>query len=234
MDRSTESRSSALTVAGAQPPSAEAPLSRAERRKALTRQKLIDAARAMLADGTATDASIQQITERADVGFGSFYNHFTSKAELFEAAVTDVLEELGALFDQLSVDVEDAALAYAQSTRLTLRVCRSRPEVAAVLVRHGMHNMEAERGVAPRLLRDLQAGMASGRFRPAEPRLVRAALSGAVLATLQMALTHPDLVDDAACDQLVEQLLRMLGVPFDEARELAHAPLPDAELSEPA
>jgi hypothetical protein len=55
-----------------------------------------------------------------------------------------------------------------------------------------------------------------------------------VLATLQMALTHPELVDDAACDQLVEQLLRMLGVPFDEARELAHAPLPDAELSEPA
>ncbi len=223
-----------MTTTGAESPSAEAPPSRTERRKALTRQKLIDAARAMLAEGTAADASIQQITERADVGFGSFYNHFPSKAELFEAAVTDVLEELGALFDQLSVDVEDEALAYAQSTRLILRLCRSRPEVAAVFVRHGMHYMEAERGVAPRLLRDLQAGMASGRFRPAEPRLVRAALSGAVLATLQMALTHPELVDDAACDQLVEQLLRMLGVPFDEARELAHAPLPDAELSEPA
>ena len=92
--------------------------------------------------------------------------------------------------------------------------------------------MEAERGVAPRLLRDLQAGMASGRFRPAEPRLTRAALSGAVLATLQMALTHPDLVDDAACDQLVEQLLCLLGVPFEEARELAHAPLPGTELPE--
>ncbi len=224
-----------MTTTGAEPPSAEAaPPSRTERRKALTRQKLIDAARAMLADGAAAEASIQQITERADVGFGSFYNHFPSKAELFEAAVTDVLEELGALFDQLSVDVEDEALAYAQSTRLILRLCRSRPEVAAVLVRHGMHYMEAERGVAPRLLRDLQAGMASGRFRPAEPRLVRAALSGAVLATLQMALTHPELVDDAACDQLVEQLLRLLGVSFDEARQLAHAPLPDTELPDPS
>ena len=127
VDRSAEPRSE-MTTTGAEPPSAEAaPPSRTERRKALTRQKLIDAARAMLADGTAADASIQQITERADVGFGSFYNHFPSKAELFEAAVTDVLEELGALFDQLSVDVEDAALAYAQSTRLILRLCRSRP-----------------------------------------------------------------------------------------------------------
>ena len=222
-----------VSTAGSEPAApAAAPLSRAERRKAATRQKLVDAARVMLAAGTAADASIQEITNAADVGFGSFYNHFSSKTELFEAAVTDVLEELGALFDRLSVDVEDPALAYAQSTRLTLRVCRSRPQMCAVLVRHGMHYMEAEDGVAPRLLRDIKAGIAAGRFRDAEPRLLRAALSGAVLATLQMALTHPDLVDDAACDQLVEQLLCLLGVPSDEARELAHAPLPGAELPE--
>ena len=194
---------------------------------------LIDAARVMLAAGTATQASIQEITDAADVGFGSFYNHFSTKTELFEAAVADVLEELGELFDRLSVDVQDPAMAYAQSTRLTLRLCRSRPQISAVLVRHGMHYMESEGGVAPRLLRDIRAGMASGRFLEAEPRLARAASSGAVLATLQMALTNPDLVDDAACDQLVEQLLRMLGVPFDAARELAHAPLPVAELPEP-
>jgi len=47
------------------------------------------------------------------------------------------------------------------------------------------------------------------------------------------AQTHAILaIDDAACDQLVEQLLLMLGVPFDEARQLAHAPLPDTELPE--
>jgi AcrR family transcriptional regulator len=193
---------------------------------------LIDAARVMLAAGTATEASIQEITDAADVGFGSFYNHFSTKTELFEAAVADVLEELGELFDRLSVDVEDAATAFAQSVRLTLRLCRSRPQISAVLVRHGMHYMESEGGVAPRLLRDIRAGVASGRFLEAEPRLARAAVSGAVLATLHMALTNPELVDDAACDQLVEQLLRMLGVPFDAARELAHAPLPVAELPE--
>jgi len=64
------------------------------------------------------------------------------------------------------------------------------------------------------------------------PRMARAAVSGAVLATLQIALTNPELVDDSACDQLVEQLLRMLGLPLDAARELAHAPLPVVELPE--
>jgi hypothetical protein len=65
-----------------------------------------------------------------------------------------------------------------------LRLCRSRPQISAVLVRERMHYMEFEGGVAPRQLRDIRAGVASGRFLNAEPRLARAAVSGAALATL--------------------------------------------------
>ena len=61
--------------------------SRQERRKARTRRKLIEAAQDLLAERGTTDVSIQEITERADVGFGSFYNHFETKSELFEVAV---------------------------------------------------------------------------------------------------------------------------------------------------
>ncbi len=220
-----------MTTAGSKPPAGGAlPQSRVERRKAQTRKKLIDAGRAMLASDTAGQASIQEITDAADVGFGSFYNHFSSKSELFEAAVTDVLDELGELLDQLGVEVEDPALAFAQSVRLTLRLCRDRPEISAVLIRHGMNYIESPHGLAPRALRDIRAGMASGRFRAAEPRLAFAAIAGAVLATLQMALTDPDLVNAAACDQLADQLLRLLGVPFEETHALACVPLPVAEL----
>ena len=96
------------------------------------------------------------------------------------------------MFDRLSVDVEDAAAAFAQSVRLMLRLCRSRPQISAVLVRVAMYYMESEGGVAPRLLRDVRAGVASGRFLKAEPRLARAAVSGAVLATLQMSLRNSE------------------------------------------
>ena len=102
-----------------------------------------------------------------------------------------------------------------------------------MLVRHGMRYMEADAGVAPRLLRDLQAGIATGRFRKAEPRLLRAAISGAMLATLQMALRYPELVDDAACDQLVEQLLLPAGFAPRRGGRAAHAPLPGMELPAP-
>ena len=37
-------------------------------------------------------ASIEEITKRAGVGFGSFFNHFEGKEEFFEEAVLEVLD----------------------------------------------------------------------------------------------------------------------------------------------
>jgi len=202
------------------------PVSRAEQRKARTRQKLIDAARTFLAGGTDSGASIQHITDVADVGFGSFYNHFSSKAELFQAAVEQTLEELGQLLDELGSDVGDPAMAFAQSVRLTLRLARSRPETAQVLVRHGMVYIDADTGLAPRALRDIEAGAASGRFRVGNPRLAMAITAGALLAVLHLSVSSPESVTDSTCDEAAEQLLRMLGVPPAQARKLATARLP--------
>ncbi len=47
----------------------------------------MSAARALLTSRDPGGVSIQEITDAADLGFGSFYNHFTSKQELFEVAV---------------------------------------------------------------------------------------------------------------------------------------------------
>ncbi|MFD4196383.1 TetR/AcrR family transcriptional regulator [Amycolatopsis thermoflava] len=199
---------------------------RTDRRKARTRQKLIQAARRLLASDQHSSASIQDITEAADVGFGSFYNHFSSKTELFRAAVSEVLEELGQLLEELSSSVDDPARAFAQSVRLTARLGVARPETAQVLVRHGMAYIDAEEGLAPRALRDIEAGAASGRFRVREPRLALATTAGALLAVLHVSLVDPVGVTDETCDEVAEQLLRMLGVPLAEAHEIATAPLP--------
>ncbi|WP_222110077.1 TetR/AcrR family transcriptional regulator [Streptomyces cupreus] len=64
---------------------------RVDRRKARTRSALVCAAQRLLAEGR-TDVPIQEITEFADIGVGSFYNHFDSKDELFRVAVEETLE----------------------------------------------------------------------------------------------------------------------------------------------
>jgi AcrR family transcriptional regulator len=61
------------------------------RGKEKTHLALVGAAQNLLATGTTT-ASIQEITELAGVGFGSFYNHFESKEQLFAEAVSSTLD----------------------------------------------------------------------------------------------------------------------------------------------
>src|ERR1700752_711064 len=96
---------------------AEPPTNRLERRKARTRAALISAAQGFIAAGN-LNVPILEITQAADVGLGSFYNHFESKEELFEAAVEDVLELLGGLLDELTAGLDDPAEVFAQSFRL--------------------------------------------------------------------------------------------------------------------
>src|SRR5580704_15691660 len=63
---------------------------RLDRRKARTRQALIDAAVQLIAEGRGDRASIQEITEEADIGFGWVYNNFDSKEQLFATASEEV------------------------------------------------------------------------------------------------------------------------------------------------
>ena len=78
------------------PSSTTSSTNRLDRRKARTRQALIDAAVRLIAEGRGDRASIQEITEEADIGFGSFYNHFDSKEQLFETRVDRGPRTLGA------------------------------------------------------------------------------------------------------------------------------------------
>jgi AcrR family transcriptional regulator len=199
---------------------------RLDRRKAQTRRKLLDAARTLLAEGTAHQSSIQDITDAADVGFGSFYNHFPTKAELFNAAVEDALEEMGTQLDELGSSLKDPAATFAQSVRLAGRLSRLRPQVAQVLVQHGVAYMDSDRGLAPRALRDITAGIDAGRFQVHNPKLAMSTVTGALLTALHLSLTDPAFDNDTVYDELAEQLLRMLGVPPSEAHKLATAPLP--------
>jgi AcrR family transcriptional regulator len=200
---------------------------RLDRRKARTRAALVAAARELLASRDPGEVSIQEITDTADVGFGSFYNHFESKAELFDAALEDVLEEHGALFDTLTADMDDPAEVFASATRMTVRMVKTHPQIAKILQRTGLEYLFAPRGLGPRELRDLKRAKDAGRFRIDDPKVALACAGGATLGVLSLlaSSSRPKAID-AAADELVTNLLRMFGLPDEEAYEIAHRPLP--------
>ncbi|WP_037366865.1 TetR/AcrR family transcriptional regulator [Amycolatopsis orientalis] len=199
---------------------------RSARRKARTRAALLRAAQGFIAAGN-TNVPILEITQAADVGMGSFYNHFESKEQLYQAAVEDALDRYGALLDELTAGLEDPALAFAQSFRLSGRLHRLRPELSRVLLNNGLALATAERGLAPRARRDIEAAIDAGRFTVRDPELAMVTVAGAMLCLGQLLHDQPGRDAAEATDQVAEDLLRMLGLSADEARELCRRPLPD-------
>lgn len=202
---------------------------RLDRRKARTRRALIDAARRILADRGTTQVSIQEITDEADVGFGSFYNHFETKEELFGVAVREVLENLGASVDAACESLDDPAEIYAVGVRVTCRIAHTQPAVAQVLLQTGFSYLSERQGLAARALRDIERGIEAGRFTVDNPQAALATTAGSVLSLVAMSLQDPDAVD-ADADDLAELLLRMLGMTARSAKAVAHRPLPAVEL----
>lgn len=205
------------------------PVNRLERRKQRTRSALIKAAQQLIAEGRLA-VPVLEITQLADVGMGSFYNHFDSKEELFEAAVADVLDSYGALLDTLTMDMEDPAETFAASFRLTGRFFRRRPQESRILLTNWAALVSSGQGLAPRALRDIKAATAAGRFSVDDPELALAVASGILLGlgTLLQRDTARD--DGATADAVTEDLLRMFGMSARDAHKVCTRPLPDAEL----
>ena len=213
---------------------AEREPNRVDRRKARTRAALIGAAQACIAQGR-TAIPILEITQLADVGMGSFYNHFETKEQLFQAAVEAALEAFGDTLDKLTVDLEDPAEAFARSFRLTGRLHRRHPELSKVLLHNGLSLAGSEEGLAPRARRDLEMGFRAGRFTAIRDLdLALAVVAGAMLTLGQLLHDHPGRDDAEAADIVTEDLLRMFGVPAGEARDICGRSLPDPDdLPEP-
>lgn len=197
---------------------------RNERRKARTRASLLDAARMLFAKQGFEHTAIVEITDAADLGVGSFYNHFESKEDLLAALLRQVMTEQLAALDSRRTGIDDPAEAVAVAHRHWVRLTSEGPEWAWLLVRleTSFEVVTATQGDSAR--KDLEQGIAKGRFKVPCPELALQASGAALLSSMRMMLTgsqipHADSIH-------AEGILRMFGVPAGEAAEIARRPLP--------
>ena len=203
---------------------------RLDRRKARTRAALIRAAQTLIAEGR-TNAPILEITQAADVGMGSFYNHFETKEQLFEAAIEDVMDAYGQLLDDLTRHIEDPAEVFACSFRLTGRLHRREPELSRVLLNNTLRLLSADSGLAPRARRDIGAAVDAGRFDIEDLDVAVTMTAGALIALGQLLHDQPQRDVEETTDRMTEELLRMFGVRPATARRICRLPLPDLPAS---
>ena len=181
------------------------------RRKERTRAALIHAAQDLLAKGQAQDASIKAITDLADVGFGSFFNYFENKTELFDAALTEVTQRYEDWLDERLSGVSDPVRRLAMSIRYTGSLHLWHPDDAGLLI--GQYTL-LYAGKAPleaRIHADVVGAMTA-----IDPVIARGpstaiAAMGAIAGVLTAASTLPEADRAQLADSLVADVLRLLG-----------------------
>src|ERR1700739_4967382 len=107
-------------------------MSRTARRQAKTRADLIRAAREIIAERGLDGLRVSDVTQRADVAFGTFYNQFNTKDDIVEAVVGETIVGLAASIEESPV-FTDPAEALVASTRAIVRVAYDDPPLARLV-----------------------------------------------------------------------------------------------------
>ena len=81
--------------------------SRQQRRTNATRQKLLEAARSVFAEKGMDLTRIEEISERADVGKGTFYYHFKEKNQIVKELIKNLMAELVAAVEERCRNASD-------------------------------------------------------------------------------------------------------------------------------
>jgi AcrR family transcriptional regulator len=205
---------------------------RGARRRARTRRRLTDAARALIAQKGVAALRISEITERADVALGSFYNHFESKEELVEEVVSDAIQALSEAMVERMASIEDPAEGVSFATRHFVLLATDNPELASLLVNLDQADAQFERAVLPYALQALDRGIAAGRFDVADPRVALTGIVGGTLAVMRAILDGRSRGD---ADVLhAEAVLRGIGLALGDAHDIARRPLPALESPAPS
>ena len=104
------------------------PKQRQSRRVKATRLKLLNAARDMFAEKGFDSTTIDDITERADVGKGTFYYHFTDKEDVIAELVERMMGELMESIDKRCEDTVDLPTLLDDMVKIHIDFFRNRWE----------------------------------------------------------------------------------------------------------
>jgi len=188
-------------------------VSRWERRRARTREVLVAAARALIAEKGVEGLRVDQITQRADVAQGSFYNHFESKEQVVEAVVEEAIEGLLEAITASSTNLPDPEEASIAPLRLIIRLTTEDRADATFL-----------RAVFPYAVRELERGVAEGCFQIDDVGLAVTGVIGGMLAIMRRILDGEYPADSDSGYAL--WVLRSFGIDSTRAQEVSHRPLP--------
>ncbi len=108
-----------------------------QKKKELTRQRLIDAAAAEFAQVGYARANISRISEKADYAAGTVYNYFRSKHELLVAVLTRAMEMLTERIREEIAEITDPVEKAKRAIQVDFEFMERNEALSKVIIREG-------------------------------------------------------------------------------------------------
>jgi AcrR family transcriptional regulator len=209
------SPSASRTPAANRPPGAELRSERPSRRSRKTRLALVEAARTLLEEDGVAALTVKAVTERADVGHGTFYHHFASTEDVLAAGIEESMREFSAAMERGFSDADDKAWVFVASMSGTFRMLATHAALPWMLERPHVLAAALREACGPFARRDVEAMVAAGDVGAQAVAGTGRYWEWIIVGALVDAAQHPDQRPHIEA-RLLELVLRMLGI--EEAR----------------
>jgi AcrR family transcriptional regulator len=187
-----------------------------------TRTALIAAGRRLYSERAVDAVTVDDIVQAAEVGKGSFYNHFPDREALVRAISADGRARIERAVARNNAGIEDPARRLARAVCTYLRYALDDPEGAGVLVRIHAGHTSLTAPLNRGLVDDIAKGLATARFQVATLESgVLYVLGITQIALVRLVQEPVATVAVSLAQQLCALTLRGLGVPGAEADLIA-------------
>ncbi|MEI6621412.1 MAG: TetR/AcrR family transcriptional regulator [Actinomycetes bacterium] len=188
-----------------------------------TRDLLLLATQELLLEaGGGRGLAVSEVTGRAGVAHGTFYNHFDSIHDALNGVSDCIMREHSRVLDELLVDVSDRAERFARSTRQSLRMVPDSLEYGQLLFDSGLPVDRLAAGIRARMHADIILGVGDDAFRVNDVELTVSILAGTILGLILD--LYRGQIGPEAIEPATEQMLKLLGVTSRRAQRLSRKP----------
>ena len=202
----------------------DTPLTRGHKKKARTRQILLDAAMQIYAELGVTGLTLNDLATKANVSNGTIYNYFKTREEVLSAVGLELADQFSLSISFLSQHIESGSQRLVIGLRMFVLRALREPSWAKALI-HVVHFDQGIRSTLANYIRgDLQAGLQEGVLDYEDEDL---ALSMVVFSTMGRLIGVVEGMHVEGQDiKHAAMVLRALGADTATANRLARLELP--------
>lgn len=193
-------------------------------RRARTRARIIAAAFSIFGNENGLFARIEDVVDLAGVTRATFYNHFAGMIELRDALTHEVTHDFLLSVTRTIGQLPDPRTRSAAAVRFYLERARHDRRWGWSMLNMSASGLIFGAETFAQAQQTVAEGIAAGDFPIRSAVLGRDVLLGTTLAAMG-SLVREEMPADYP-ETVAGYILLALGVPFDEARRIAHQPLP--------